>query len=471
MAVPTVSEPSDRAPLTRSIADYACALIDAVPDERSLSIVRLGFIDCAAVLLAGLTTPVAAVASRYLKAEAGPAQSRLALGSQRIGASQAAFFNAVAAHAIDWDDYAYSNHPSAVLVPTLLAAAEQHGASGMRMAAAYVAGYEVWGNLMRREPDHLHGKGWHPTAVLGPIAATVAAGMIARLDPESMRQAVALSCSLAGGVMANFGTMTKPLHAGRAAQAGIEAIRLVQCGLDAGPAAIESPLGLLSALSPAGRVDLKTPFPTPTDPPLIQRLGLNIKKYPTVGASQRVIDSLLEHLAVHSIDPAEVVEAIPLVSDKHAAVMPFHQPLTALEAKFSLEFVVAASLIRRRVGLAELDDAFVHSAPVQDLMRRVKIETTTETDPGYPNAAPADYVRLRLADGREIVTGRVKRATGHADRPLEPHQLWSKFADCADAAGVSKLEARKLFEALGRVDRWASTDELPSVNARANALF
>lgn len=460
-----------RAPLTAQIADYACAMIDRRPGEPSLTIVRLGFIDCGAVLLAGLCEPVAAATGRYLAAEPGRPEARVGFSPRRIGAARAALFNAVIAHAIDWDDYAYSNHPSAVLVPTLLASAERHGADGRAIAAAYVAGYEVWGNLMRREPGHLHSKGWHPTAVLGPVAAAVAAGVIARLDRRQMREAIALSCSFAGGVMANFGTMTKPLHAGRAAQAGIDAVDYVRAGIDAGATAIESPLGLLAALSPQGQVDLGTPFPSVDDQPLIERLGLNIKKYPTVGASQRVIDALLEHLAAAPLDPSQVIEAIPLVSEKHAAVMPFHEPQSALEAKFSLEFVVAACLLRRQVGLAELDDAFVRSAPVRELMRKVRIETTTETDPGYPNAAPADFVRLRLADGQERITGKVRRATGHADRPLQPAQLWAKFSGCAEAAGLPAHEARALFDALGRVDQWQSAADLPSVSAHPVTAF
>jgi 2-methylcitrate dehydratase PrpD len=449
--------------LTQQIAEYTCGTAERRPSDKALAVVRLGFTDTAAVTLAGLGEDVTRITRRLVRAEPGRPRARLCFSAERTSPAQAALLGAVAAHAIDWDDYAYSNHPSAVLVPTILAAADAHGASGMRMAQAYVAGYEVWGNLMRREPGHLHSKGWHPTAVFGPVAAAVAASVLMQLDRATTRHAVALSASFAGGVMANFGTMAKPLHAGRAAQSGIQAAEMAQAGIEAGATVFESPVGLMRALSPEGRVDLATPLPEPGQAGLIETLALNIKKYPTVGASQRTIDALRALLARQSIDPAQVVEAIPLVSEKHAAVMPFHHARTALEAKFSLEFVVAACLLRGKVGIAELQDDFVASDAVQALMRRVRIETTAEVDPHYPGAAPADFVRLRMSDGTEHQTDRVRRATGHADLPLPPAELWAKFHECAQRVHADDARSRRLFDALQRIDTLDGPEDIPDI--------
>ena len=446
--------------LTQQIADYACDITGQPLSDKALQTVRLGFTDAAAVTLVGRREDVTRIMLRLVRCDPGRARSRVCLGHERVSPANAALVGAVAAHAIDWDDYAYSNHPSAVLVPTILAVADAVGGSGARMAAAYVAGYEVWGNLMRREPGHLHSKGWHPTAVFGPVAAAVAASVLMRLDRLATRHAVALSASFAGGVMANFGTMAKPLHAGRAAQSGIHAAEMAQAGIEAGATVFESPVGLMQALSPAGKVDLSTPMPAAGQGGLIETLGLNIKKYPTVGASQRTIDALRGLLARQPIDPSQVLEAIALVGEKHASVMPFHQARTALEAKFSLEFVVAACLLRGTVGLAELQDTFVASEPVQALMRRVRIETTSEVDPSYPAAAPADFVRLRLADGREVVTDKVRRATGHADLPLSGGQLWDKFRECAQVVQATEAQARRLFDAMQRIDTLAGPEDI-----------
>lgn len=451
-------------PLTQQIADYVVGITRLQLSEKALQVVRLGFTDAAAVMLAGRHEDVTRISQRLMRQDPGRPRSRVCLTGERSNPGQAALIGAVSAHSMDLDDYAFSNHPSAVLVPTILAVADAEGATGAAMAAAYVAGYEVWGNLMRREPGHLHSKGWHPTAVFGPVAATVAASVLMGLDSVRTRHAVALSASFAGGVMANFGTMCKPLHAGRAAQAGIQAAEFARAGMEAGTHALESPVGLMHALSPVGQVDLSTPLPAAGQSGLIERMGLNIKKYPTVGASQRTIDALLGLRLNESIDPSQIELATALVSEKHAAVMPFHQARTALEAKFSLEFVIAASLLRGKVGLSELKDDFVASEPVQSLMRKVRIETTTEFDPGYPGAAPADFVRLRLADGREIVTDHIRRATGHADLPLSTAQLWAKFWDCAQLAHVAEPLARRLFETMQRVDSLAGSEDIPDVS-------
>ena len=451
------------APLTRQVAHFAASIKERDLSDAARRVLRLGFTDCTAVMLAGLDEPVTKLVRRLARQEQGMPESRLCLGVERASAPQAALVTAVAAHALDWDDYAYSNHPSAVLVPVILALADAIGATGGRMACAYVAGYEVWGALMRREPGHLHSKGWHPTAVLGPIAAAVAASVLMRLDENACRNAVALAASFAGGVMANFGTMAKPLHAGRAAQSGIIAARYAAAGMEAGPEAIESPLGLMQALSPAGAVDVTTPLDALGREWLIEKLALNIKKYPTVGASQRNIDALLTLRATRPVDPGAVREAYPSISVRQAAVMPFHAPATALEAKFSLEFAVAAAIIRGKVGLAELNDAFVQSSEVQALMRKVRVTTTDELDPDYPGAAPADFVRLVMNDGSEIMTGKVKRASGHADVPLSGEQLWSKFSDCADGAAVPAPLARRLFDAMQRIDSLRGAEDIPTL--------
>jgi 2-methylcitrate dehydratase PrpD len=450
------------APLTKEIADFIASMGHGRLPRDALPVVRMGFTDCAAVLLVGRGEPVTTTLLEFVRAQGGKPESRLLLGSERAPANYAALVNASSAHALDWDDYAFANHPSAVLAPTILAVAETTGADGMTMSAAYVAGYEVWASLMAREPDHLHSKGWHPTGLFGPLAAAAASAVLMGLDATKARHAIAIAASHAGGIMANFGTPTKPYHGGKAAEAGIVAARLARHGLIAGAAAIEDRLGLLAALSPAGRVDRTTPLRLGEDWRILKS-RLNIKKYPTVGASQRTIDSVLAWRATRAIDAARIRKVVPRISLKQSAVMPFHRPQTGLEAKFSLEFVVAAALLRGRLGTAEVSDAFVASREVQDLMAKVDIETTEDYDPTYPIAAKEDFVRIVLSDGEEILTPPIKRATGHADRPLSDAELWTKFSDCARAAGVSADRTQRLFDQMQSIDRLGSAAEVDGV--------
>jgi 2-methylcitrate dehydratase PrpD len=272
------------------------------------------------------------------------------------------------------------------------------------------------------------------------------------LDAGQATNALALAASHAGGLMANFGSMTKPYHAGLAAEMGVRAARLTLAGLTAQPVALESPVGLLAALSPDRRCDRSTPprFGTAWK---IAKTGINIKKYPSVGASQRVIDALVAlHAAGGMPDPAALAEIRPRVSAKHAAVMPFADPRVPAEAKFSLPFACAATILWGRVGLAEMTEARLADPQLRALMGRVQVEITDEVDPDYPIAALHDLVTLVLRDGTRVETPRIRHFTGHAMAPLSPAQHWDKFADCAAHGGVDAARARRLFDLAQRVE-------------------
>src|SRR6516225_8103008 len=174
------------------------------------------------------------------------------------------------------------------------------------MFTAYVVGYETWAALARRDPGHHHIKGWHPTGIFGAIAAGAACAALRRLSPEQATSAIALSASQAGGIMANFGTMTKPFHAGRAAHAGVVSARLAKAGFTAAADALEHPQGFLSAVSPDGRADRDGPTPRFGEEWHIVKSGLSIKKYPACYCTHRSLDAMLDLLAEHPLKPAYI---------------------------------------------------------------------------------------------------------------------------------------------------------------------
>src|SRR5262249_10297115 len=145
----------------------------------------------------------------------------LYFSGERVPAPEAAWINGTAGHALDYDDVAsLRGHPSTVLVPAIVAEGEALGASGRDMLAAYVTGYETGAELSWRDPGHHHRKGWPPTGIFGPIGAAAACASLRHLDVQEATHALALAASQSSGIMANFGTMTKPFHAGRAAHSG-----------------------------------------------------------------------------------------------------------------------------------------------------------------------------------------------------------------------------------------------------------
>jgi 2-methylcitrate dehydratase PrpD len=241
---------------------------------------------------------------------------------------------------------------------------------------------------------------------------------------------------------------------------GVRAARLTKLGLTAQPGALESPVGLLAALSPDRRADRTTP-PKFGKAWKIASAGINIKKYPSVGASQRVIDALAAlHAAGGMPEPDRIAEIVPVVSEKHAAVMPFADPKVPAEAKFSLPFACAATILWGRVGLAEMTEARLADPRLRALMARVRVEITDEIDPDYPIAALHDVVRMTLSDGTRLESPKIRHFTGHAKAPLSAAQHWDKFADCAAHGGVDEARARQLFDLARRVETLADAAAL-----------
>jgi 2-methylcitrate dehydratase PrpD len=318
------------------------------------------------------------------------------------------------------------------------------------MIKAYAAGFEVWAELASREQGHHHIKGWHPTGIFGAIGAAAACASLRRLDAERATQAIALGASQSSGIMANFGTMTKPFHAGRSAHSGVIAARLAEAGFTASVDALEHPQGFLSAVSPEGKVDRESAPRALGKEWRLVTVGVSIKKFPACYCTHRSIDGMLDLGMRHPIDPSKVDRITVSLSDTYATILRNHLPQTGLAAKFSIEFAVASAVIAGRVGLGELTDEFVRRPDVQQLMKRVGVETNQSYDPETPGASVFDQVRVRLVDGTVLESEQVKRARGHADRPLGDAELFEKFRGCV-AAGGGKLDPKQLFERLQRL--------------------
>ncbi len=432
--------------------------LERIPDE-ALRTVRSGFIDTIATLLAGRDEPVTTLVRDHVRAKRSAlTEASLLLGEERAAAADAALVNGVAAHALDYDDVALAGHPSTVLVPAVIAEGEAIGASGSAAMRAYLVGYEVWAELIGREADAYHTKGWHPTGVFGTVAAAAAVAHLRGLDEERARHALAIAASLAGGLTANFGTMTKPFHAGRAAANGVEAVRLAQAGMTAAADAFEHAGGFLAALSPKGNVDRTRPASGLGKRLAILEQGLSIKKYPMCYATHRVIDGVLDLARVNGVTASDVDRVDATIGTAQAGMLRNHEPVTGLEAKFSLEFAVASALVAGKVGLSELTDRFVAQPAVREAMRKLAIATTDTRCTFEPVFAFTDRVVLKLKDGRTLDSGEIRFARGNAKLPLRDADLRAKFMDCLGT--VTHLDPDALFERLARLESLGSIHEL-----------
>lgn len=442
--------------LTAEIGSFLAGVsAETVPGDTR-AVVRSGFVDCIGVMIAGWDEPVSRIARDVVLG----ADPRVGAGLAGLtgAAPEVGLAYGVAAHALDFDDVAIGGHPSAVLVPAVLAEGRETGAGGADLIAAYVAGYEVWAELFARFPDSPHAKGWHPSAILGTVAAASAAAVLRGLSDAEAARAVGIACSLAGGLVANFGTMTKPFQVGRAVRSGLLAARLAAAGMTAAPDAVEHPLGLLNAVSKNGDADRAASARLGAAWRILEQ-GLNLKLYPVCYAAHRSLDAMAALRRDHGLSADDIAAVDVEIGVTQAGMLRNARPQTALDAKFSIEFAMAAMAIAGACGPAQVADGFVRRADVQDFLGRVAVHPIAEKDADDPSFSPFDRVAVTLTDGRVLAAGPVVHPLGHFRNPATPDALWQKFESCA-APSLGPAAARAMFDRLAKLEQAGSVDAL-----------
>ncbi len=450
--------------LTREIGAFAArAATLELPDEARRAAL-MGIADLVACTVAGADEEAPRLVLETLSPPDDPAGAPLLPSGRLVPAPQAAFVNAVAGHVLDYDDVGLNGHPSVVMAPAILAEGWTIGASGRNAVAAYVAGYETWALLAELEPGQMHDRGFHPSAVQGAVATAVAVASLKGLDEERATMAVAIAASLAAGLVANFGTMTKSLHAGRAAEAGILAARLAAAGYTASPDALEHETGFLRAVSASGTPDIAERDHGLGTRWRLPESGVHVKRYPVCYSCHRAIDGMLDLVEEHDLKPEDVKEIRVGAGSTQLLMLRNHAPVTGLEAKFSMEFAMASALVARKVGLAELTDAFVRRPEVVAAMKKVRTEAIHDGIVGLPTSKP-DTVEVELVSGTVLTHAPILHAKGSWQAPIGPDELKAKFLDCTDGR-MPRDRALALVGALAGLEALPSLRDLPLVPER-----
>jgi 2-methylcitrate dehydratase PrpD len=455
--------------LTQALGNYVANPSFAGKEPEACEVAKTGFIDTIATMIAGSSEPVVQIVQQFFNQGQSVGQT----DGQRAGqapipfagnyrpAQQAAFINAVAGHALDYDDVALSGHPSTVLVPAILAEGYVLQSSGRDALSAYVIGYEVWAELFKREADQYHLKGWHPTGVLGAVACAAAVAYLHRLDADLSARALAIAASMASGLVANFGTMTKPFHAGRAASHGIDAVRLAKLGMTSSPDAFEHHAGYLAALSPAGRVDRASDASSLGQAPRILESGLSIKRYPVCYSCHRTIDGVLEIANRENLKATDIKSMHLTTGAAQASMLRNHHPKTGLEAKFSAEFAIASAIVAREVGLSQLTDEFVTREDVSSLYDKLTVSITDKSCPIDPSFALTDRIVIETVAGKTFDSGEIRFPLGNAMNPIDAVGLKQKFDDCVLTGQTNNPSLKGIDSDL--YQRIAALESLPNI--------
>jgi 2-methylcitrate dehydratase PrpD len=445
--------------LARQLAERIVAMrYEDLPPE-AVHWCKVAVLDTVGVTLAGCAEEAPRIVEDVLGLESGDGPCLIFGARRRVRPLDAALVNGTAAHALDFDNTAKNlgGHVSAVVVPALVAAGEAYGARGRDVILAHAAGYELGARLGRSLNPHHTEKGWHPTATLGVFAVAGACARLFGLTAAATETALALATSLAAGTKANFGTMTKPLHAGQCARGGLLAVLLARKGYTANPGAFEHKQGFFNVFNGAGHFDAARALED-WDQWEIMSPGASYKLYPCCYSTHAAVEAALNLARRHGpFDAGALARVDSWIPARGLAHTDRPEPDSPLAAKFSVQYCVARALIDGRVVLEQFEGEAYREPRVKDLLKRVRAAPYEGKlyDPDDPFDAE---VKLTLADGRSF-SEKVDRPLGRtSNNPIAPEHLKAKFEDCA-ARILTRQGARAVCRAIEAFDEVDSIRE------------
>ncbi|GHD56104.1 2-methylcitrate dehydratase [Thalassobaculum fulvum] len=386
----------------------------------------------------------------------------------RLSAPAAALVNGTAAHSLDYDDIFVPSfgHASAVLVPALLALAEERGRDGPALLDAYIVGLEMQAAVGAGVNRAHYLAGWHSTSTIGCIGAAAGCARLIGLDAEGIAQAMVLAVSMAGGTKVQFGTAAKPLHAGLGAQHAVQAAVLAEAGMTGRPEALEGRFGFLELYGAGETRGWEGHLEGLGDTPAIETVGLNVKRHPCCGSAHNTLDCVLELQAEHGFAAAEVERVDTLVGSINVRNLMYATPRNEMEARFSMPYCVAAALHRGRLSLADFRPEAVRRPAIVAMIPRIHMTGRDPKDePTEAGTRLPHEVRIRLADGRVLERARTW-PRGGVQAPLDAEDRRIKFEDCV-APVLGADAAATLRTSLGRLDRLADLSEVTAALALA----
>jgi len=427
---------------------------------------KLGILDIVGVTVAGSVEPCAQILGRVIPPTGG---ASLVFGTaDRTSALDAALINGTAAHALDFDDCnnTLGGHPSAPILPALFALADERPVNGRAFITAYVAGFETECKLGLGVNFHHYTKGWHATATLGVHGAAAAAGHLLRLDTRRSATALAIASSLASGIKANFGTMTKPLHVGHCARNGLFAALLAERDFTANAGEFEHNQGFLEVFNGPGTYDtarILAHWGAPFD---VVEPGIAIKQYPCCGSTHPALDVMLDLVRRHDLQEDTVARIECWTHARRLEHTNRPDPQSGLEAKFSVQYCLARALTNRAIRIEHFEGDAFRDPAIRAILPRVHAAAYTTQFPA-DNHLGAE-VKVTTVDGK-VLSGRIDEAAGRTSaNPLPTERLREKFEDCIGRALPGSC-ARTLVEMIEGLETLADMRAVSALLSDATA--
>jgi 2-methylcitrate dehydratase PrpD len=418
---------ADRAP-TRTLAAFVAEARPGVASERARTVLKQALLDLLGCIVAGAAEEAGRLARDYAVTQAGPGAAAVIGGGLRLSAGPAALANGTAGHALDFDDIGIGvGHVSVAIIPAALAIAEQVESDGAALLDALVLGYEVAHRLTTMYPDTRLGPyaaGYHKPGVYAAFGGTAAVGRLLGLNPDQQAHAFGIAASQAGGLRANFGTMTKPLHAGLANRTAVEAALLARSGFTASTEILEQRFGWHDVIC-RGEGDLTTILDGLGETFAVEE-GLIFKAYPCCGANHHAIDATRHLIREHGLSASDIATAdVEIETRNLREVLVYDWPRSPLEGKFALAYNVAAALADGNVTADTFTD--------ESLARLAGHRNTIRVHPVDDLPQNGARITLHTTDGRTLRREQLVLRGSIAD-PMTWDELAAKFLGNAPGA-------------------------------------
>nr|WP_255701840.1 MmgE/PrpD family protein [Bordetella sp. LUAb4] len=404
--------------------------------------------DTIAVALAGGKEPCVALLAGAAGVSTSSGDSLVWGTSSKTSALDAALLNATASHALDYDDICavFGGHHSAPLVAPLLAVVQERKCTGDALLRAYITGVETTVRLSRAlNPEH-YAKGWHPTSTIGVFGVAAALGCLLGLDESKLATALAIAASMASGIKANFGSMVKPLHVGACARSGLLAARLAQAGYDAGEDAFEDKQGFFEVYNGLGKYVADRAFEERGGVLEIEGSSVGIKQFPCCGSTHAAVTAALELRGERRLREEQIARIEILPNGNRLAHTNKPQPRTALEGKFSVQYVVARALLSGAVRLEHFSEQAIQAPEIRRLLPRIDASPHPDMPLNGAYLWGAEVI-VHLTSG-EVLSRRLEDLPCRdGNYPMTDDELWEKFQDCAGAA-LPRANVTPLFEVI-----------------------
>jgi 2-methylcitrate dehydratase PrpD len=387
----------------------------------------------------------------------------------KTAARFAAFANGVGIHADDYDDtqlavakdrvYGLLTHPTAPALPSAIAKGEALNASGADVFLAYQLGVEVECKISEAINPRHYQTGFHSTATCGTFASASAAGKLMGLNRETMRRALSIAGSQSAGLRENFGTMTKPFHAGRSSESGVVAAEFAEIGWTAAPTILEAPRGFFSAAG--GGYDPKAIDGVLGKPWTFSSPGVSIKPHPSGSLTHPGMTEMIRLIKAHDIKPEQVVSVKVGTNHNMPNALIHHRPTNELQAKFSMEFCMAILLLDRRAGLSEFTDEVVMRPDVQAMIQKVDFGVDPEAEAaGFHKMTT--IIAITLTDGR-VIRGSADFGRGSPAMPMSYEEVAEKFRENCEFSKFDSRKAGQVIDMIRRIESVGSIRELTAL--------